>query len=166
LEYAACYSPICELDQHKYIVVLQCAVKPGEIMAQGYPGSNYFSQYPQLSNLFQTRYKDQNSEWTFPSQCVRPYAILIGDVEKLEEVYGKDAIGNRRRGRGKPSKSHTDTLSKPLKSGKQHGATMNSQTQPRSSTQPETTQRTSQRAALLTQPPQQPPQPKPRCIVS
>lgn len=96
LEYASCYAQPCELDNRRYILVFQCAVEPGAIMAQGYPGSNSFKNFPHLSKIFQERYKDEDSEWTLPSKCVRPYGILVGDVDQLEKIYGKNAVGHRK----------------------------------------------------------------------
>jgi hypothetical protein len=97
IEYAACYAQPFESNNRKFIFIFQCAVKPREILSEGYPGSHDFGGFPGLKGIFKSRYGQTNSEWTYASNNVRPYGIIIGDVEQLERIYGEQAIGHKRR---------------------------------------------------------------------
>jgi hypothetical protein len=96
IEYAASYAQAYEANDRKFIFIFQCAVKPGEIQQVGFAGTGTFTSYPGLEKIFGKRYGDTESEWTVPSNHVRPYGIIIGEVEKLEEIYGKGAVGHRK----------------------------------------------------------------------
>jgi hypothetical protein len=90
LEYVAkSYTGIAKVDNKNIVMVFQCAVKPGEILREGYPGIDRYQDKPLLANIFrERRYGHDNSEWTFTSDNVRPYGVLLADADKLAKMYG------------------------------------------------------------------------------
>lgn len=92
LEYAAkSYSGIASVGNKKFVMVFQCAVQPGTMIAEGYPGAEKYQNEPLLKSIFNDRgYGQQNSEWTFASENVRPYGILLADADNLSSLFGGD----------------------------------------------------------------------------
>jgi hypothetical protein len=115
LEYALCYSAGAEIKMpdgtpRRYQVVFQCAAKPGERLRSGYSweiGPNSRMSGSKLREHCRKRYparedksrrKDDDSgetgdshpsdsEWTFKSQHVRPYGVLLADAAHLEQIF-------------------------------------------------------------------------------
>jgi len=79
-------------DARRIVVIFQCAVNPSGLLKEGWPmGSGTGSK--KLDDYVKTRYKGQNSEWTFKSEDVRPYGILMCNVDFLEDTYPGAKVG-------------------------------------------------------------------------
>ena len=94
LEYGvAAYSGVAELKSKsrtlRYVMVFQCAVKPGFRCASGYPGHSHHLITPseELVKVFEGRYKKRDSEWALAEEHVRPYGILLTDASEFEKLY-------------------------------------------------------------------------------
>ena len=72
----------------RYVIVFQCAARPGARVGKGYPGVEHhqIKKSDELKKLFgpDGRYKGEESEWTFKEEDVRPYGILLADADEFE----------------------------------------------------------------------------------
>lgn len=91
VEYAVSYSSPCAINVNQekveFVIIFQCAVRPGKILREGFPCHKIGNQgWGGFASEYRKRYKEENTEWTANSEDVRVYGLLILDIDEAKKI--------------------------------------------------------------------------------